>query len=115
MEKLYLHDLHEEAGANFTLVNGCSIPSDYGNVGNELIAINDSVALLDRSYLGKLAISGSDALDLLNRITTNDLQYLALNTMADTVFELLMGNDVGPRRDFIIEGSSGLSRDRIDV
>jgi DNA gyrase subunit B len=26
-----------------------------------------------------------------------------------------MGNDVGPRRDFIIEGSAGLSRDRIDV
>ena len=35
--------------------------------------------------------------------------------MADTVFELLMGNDVGPRRDLIIEGSAGLSRDRIDV
>lgn len=35
--------------------------------------------------------------------------------MADTVFELLMGNDVGPRRDFIIEGSASLSRDRIDV
>ena len=35
--------------------------------------------------------------------------------MADTVFELLMGNDVGPRRDFIIEGSAGMSRDRIDV
>ena len=35
--------------------------------------------------------------------------------MADNVFELLMGNDVGPRKDFIIEGSAGLSRDRIDV
>jgi DNA gyrase subunit B len=35
--------------------------------------------------------------------------------MADTVFELLMGNDVGPRREFIIEGSSSMSRDRIDV
>ena len=35
--------------------------------------------------------------------------------MADTVFELLMGNDVGPRRDFIIEGSATMSRDRIDV
>jgi DNA gyrase subunit B len=35
--------------------------------------------------------------------------------MADTVFELLMGNDVGPRRDFIIEGSAGMTRDRIDV
>jgi DNA gyrase subunit B len=35
--------------------------------------------------------------------------------MADTVFELLMGNDVGPRRDFIIEGSAVMTRDRIDV
>jgi DNA gyrase subunit B len=34
---------------------------------------------------------------------------------ADRVFELLMGNDVAPRKDFIIAGSSNLSRDRIDV
>jgi DNA gyrase subunit B len=35
--------------------------------------------------------------------------------LSDSVFELLMGNDVAPRKDFIIEGSNGLSRDRIDV
>ena len=35
--------------------------------------------------------------------------------MADGVFDLLMGNDVAPRKDFIVEGYSGLSRDRIDV
>jgi DNA gyrase subunit B len=34
---------------------------------------------------------------------------------AERVFELLMGNDVAPRKDFIIAGSAGLSRDRIDV
>lgn len=34
---------------------------------------------------------------------------------AERVFELLMGNDVAPRKDFIIAGSGGLSRDRIDV
>ena len=34
---------------------------------------------------------------------------------AETMFELLMGNDVAPRKDFIIQGSSGLSRERIDV
>jgi DNA gyrase subunit B len=33
---------------------------------------------------------------------------------ASTVFELLMGNDVAPRRDFIIQGR-GLARERIDV
>jgi DNA gyrase subunit B len=40
-------------------------------------------------------------------------------TMADadnarTVFELLMGNDVAPRKDFIIAGQ-GLDRGRIDT
>ncbi len=34
---------------------------------------------------------------------------------AERVFELLMGNDVAPRKDFIIAGSDGMSRERIDV
>jgi cation-transporting ATPase E len=34
---------------------------------------------------------------------------------AERVFELLMGNDVAPRKDFIIAGSDALSRERIDV
>ncbi|PSL39428.1 DNA topoisomerase IV subunit B [Labedella gwakjiensis] len=35
--------------------------------------------------------------------------------MAGNVFELLMGNDVAPRKEFIIDSSDRLSRDRIDV
>lgn len=34
---------------------------------------------------------------------------------AERVFELLMGNDVAPRKDFIVEGAAGLDRDRIDA
>jgi Type IIA topoisomerase (DNA gyrase/topo II, topoisomerase IV), B subunit len=34
---------------------------------------------------------------------------------AESVFELLMGNDVAPRKEFIVAGSAGLSRDRIDM
>jgi DNA gyrase subunit B len=55
-------------------------------------------------------------------LTTMDRQYRSLRrvrvedaAVADSVFELLMGNDVGPRRDFIIAGSSTLSRERIDT
>ncbi|MCU1414704.1 MAG: topoisomerase subunit [Microbacteriaceae bacterium] len=54
--------------------------------------------------------------------TTMDRQHRTLRRVnirdaanADRVFELLMGNDVAPRKDFIIAGSSELSRDRIDV
>ncbi|MCU1634928.1 MAG: topoisomerase subunit, partial [Cryobacterium sp.] len=34
---------------------------------------------------------------------------------AGKVFELLMGNDVAPRKEFIIDSSDQLNRDRIDV
>jgi len=34
---------------------------------------------------------------------------------AERVFELLMGNEVGPRRDFIVAGGEGLDRARIDA
>ena len=34
---------------------------------------------------------------------------------AEEVFELLMGSEVGPRRDFIVAGAAGLDRSRIDA
>ncbi|MFE4470740.1 hypothetical protein ACFRFH_18165 [Leifsonia sp. NPDC056824] len=34
---------------------------------------------------------------------------------ANRVFELLMGNDVAPRKEFIIAGADDLSRARIDA
>ena len=45
----------------------------------------------------------------LRRITMNDAEA------ARTVFDLLMGNDVAPRKEFIVDGASGLDRDRIDA
>jgi len=45
---------------------------------------------------------------MLRRVTAQHAQR------AEEVFELLMGNDVGPRRDFIVAGASSLDRSRID-
>ncbi|WP_396598794.1 type IIA DNA topoisomerase subunit B [Frigoribacterium sp. R86507] len=45
---------------------------------------------------------------MLRRVRVDDAENAA------RVFELLMGNDVAPRKEFIIDGA-GLSRDRIDV
>lgn len=45
----------------------------------------------------------------LRRITTADAEVSA------QVFELLMGNDVAPRKDFIIAGAARLDKSRIDV
>ena len=48
----------------------------------------------------------------LRRITTADEQSLA---RAQAVFELLMGNDVAPRKDFIVAGAHRVDREAIDA
>jgi len=45
----------------------------------------------------------------LRRITADDAEA------ADAVFELLMGNDVAPRKEFIVAGAAALDRARIDA
>ncbi len=54
--------------------------------------------------------------------TTMDRRYRTLRRVripdavaAEKVFDLLMGNDVAPRKEFIVAGAANLSRDRIDV
>ncbi len=48
----------------------------------------------------------------LRRITLHDESSLR---EAEDVFELLMGSVVGPRKDFIVEGSARIDRERIDA
>lgn len=45
----------------------------------------------------------------LRRITVDDIEA------AERVFEMLMGNDVAPRKEFIIEGAYNLDAERIDA
>lgn len=46
---------------------------------------------------------------LLRRVTMSDAE------LATQTFELLMGNDVSPRKDFIIDNADEISRDKIDA
>ncbi len=86
MKKLLLHNFHEKLGATFVDIRGWSIPSIYTSVERELDAIKNRVALLDRSYLGKIFVIGKDSEDLINRISTNDMNQLIMGAMCDTVF-----------------------------
>jgi DNA gyrase subunit B len=46
---------------------------------------------------------------MLRRVTIGDLEA------AEQVFDLLMGNDVGPRREFLVASASRVDRDSIDA
>ncbi|HXR45544.1 MAG TPA: toprim domain-containing protein, partial [Pseudolysinimonas sp.] len=61
---------------------------------------------MDADQLAETTMSRSQR--TLRRVRVSDAEQAA------TVFELLMGNDVAPRKDFIIAGQ-GLDRSRVDV
>lgn len=62
---------------------------------------------MDADQLAETTMSRGNR--LLRRVQLRDAQA------AEQIFELLMGNDVAPRKDFLVRGSNDLSRERIDA
>ena len=71
-----LTEVHKQAGAALRELNGWSLPGSYSTPSEEYQAATQAVGLLDRSNVGRLKFSGNEALDLLNRLSTNKLEEL---------------------------------------
>ncbi len=65
------------------------LPPEYTNAREELDALLAGVGLVDRSPMGRLRFDGADAQDLLNRLSTNDLEVME---PGDAVFTVLTSN-----------------------
>ena len=75
-------DMRTQSGAS--LQNG-RIPAVYSSVREEYAAATQGVGVIDRSHTGRLKASGDDALDLLNRLSTNKLDDLAIDAVMGAV------------------------------
>ena len=62
-----------------------TLTSVYTDVAAEYRAITESAGVHDSSYAGRLKASGEDALDLLNRLSTNGIVNLATGQGAPTI------------------------------
>lgn len=60
-------------------------PSAYSSVRDEYIAVTKGFGLVERSHLGRLKVTGADALDLLDRLSTNKLQDMQVGEVEGTV------------------------------
>jgi folate-binding protein YgfZ len=79
-----LREVQQQQGARFEA--GSTVPIDFGNEGDAMVAADTGVALCDRSHWGRLQLSGVDRQTFLHNQSTNDLKSLQSGQGCDTVF-----------------------------
>ena len=70
------------------------VPDDSLTAADEYHALTSGTAVLDRSDAGRLVLTGDDALDLINRLSTNELATLEVGAGAATVLTTNKGRIV---------------------
>lgn len=78
-----LRAFHAAQGAH---VAGDGIPLYYADLQVEYAAALNACVLLDRSHEGRLSIAGADRVEVVHRISTNDLHHLAPGEGRPTIF-----------------------------
>ncbi|MFT4033672.1 MAG: glycine cleavage system aminomethyltransferase GcvT [Siphonobacter sp.] len=74
--RIPLHDVHVALGAKIVPFAGFEMPVSYAGLIQEHLAVRNSVGIFDVSHMGEFHIFGEKALDLLQRVTTNDVAAL---------------------------------------
>ena len=72
-----LYAEHEALGARFVPYAGWRMPVQYRGVAEEHHAVRSGVGLFDVSHMGRLELSGAEAVAVIDAAITNDLQRLA--------------------------------------
>ncbi len=67
---------HEKAGAKIGEFAGWMLPIDYGSAIKEVNAVRNAGGMFDVSHMGRLMVSGTDAMSALQKLFTNDITKL---------------------------------------
>ncbi len=90
---------HIALGAKMAEFAGYNMPISYTGINDEHFAVRTSVGVFDVSHMGEFILKGSDALDLIQRVTTNDASKL---TAGKAQYSCLPNKEGGIVDDLIV-------------
>src|SRR3954451_11555285 len=73
MRRTPLYDNHVAAGAKLVPFAGWEMPVQYAGIRQEHRAVREAVGVFDVSHMGEIETTGAGALDLLQRLLSNDV------------------------------------------
>ena len=78
LKKIALNDTHEKLGAKMMPFAGYNMPVRYSSDIEEHNTVRNAVGIFDVSHMGEFLISGPKALELIQKVTTNDASKLEI-------------------------------------
>ena len=76
VKNIALTDVHVARGAKMVPFAGYLMPVSYAGINVEHETVRTSVGVFDVSHMGEFILKGTDALDLIQRVTSNDASKL---------------------------------------
>ena len=76
MKSTALTQLHTTLGAKMVPFAGYNMPVSYSGLNEEHLAVRNSVGVFDVSHMGEFILKGNKALELIQKVTSNDASVL---------------------------------------
>ena len=90
---------HIALGAKMAEFAGYNMPISYSGINDEHAAVRNNAGVFDVSHMGEFILKGENALDLIQRVTSNDASKL---TNGKAQYSCLPNNDGGIVDDLLV-------------
>ena len=114
-----LFDIHVALGAKMVPFAGFEMPVQYSGVTDEHFAVRGKVGIFDVSHMGQFFVEGPSAKDLLQYLTTNNVdtledgkaQYTCLPNGSGGIVDDLIVYKMAGEKYFVVVNASNIEKD----
>ncbi|MEM3090192.1 MAG: glycine cleavage system aminomethyltransferase GcvT [Candidatus Bathyarchaeia archaeon] len=98
LRKIQLYEIHKKT-AKMTEFAEFEMPLWYKGIKEEHLAVRNSVGVFDVSHMGRVIVTGRDAVSFLNYVITNDVTTLTPNS---ALYSVMCNENGGIIDDFVL-------------
>lgn len=86
MQRTPLFDRHTNAGARMVPFGGWDMPIAYSDITTEHLLVRSDAGLFDLCHMGRVRVSGPGAMELIQKVQTNDVEKISTGRIRYALF-----------------------------
>lgn len=119
IKKIALNDIHVALNGKMVPFAGYSMPVQYSGINDEHETVRNRVGVFDVSHMGEFILKGTGALDLIQRVTSNDaakltdgkVQYSCLPNETGGIVDDLLVYRIDESTYMLVVNASNIEKD----